>query len=418
MKSKNNSQDQINFSNLLKQYEQELSQHSYSRGTINLQFGILKKIYSKDEVFKESDFPFEKAKKWLNEQLKRKEQGKISHNYYIFMRTCILKFQQFYHDGYLKILVYSEKPKNLNEPYFSVHQDFLCSFSQNLAASTIQLHETNSRQFFKYLESQSIFEFKLITRELINSFLADAFTHHQRSMDKVIQALKFLFSYLHNKNLINFIPDFTMMKPVYRRKPVLPRFSYEDVNEILSAIDKTSSVGKRDYALITAAIYTGLRLHDILNLKLTDIDWKKNEVKIIQKKTINSLCLPLCAELGNALADYILYGRPHTKEKHIFLKSVPPYSHLIGNPFNDLLLRCYKINPALKERSAGKTFHSFRRSFGSWLSIEQTPLPLISEILGHTNLESAKFYLSYDNVHMSMCCLGLDGISIGKEGLL
>lgn len=417
--SPENLQNGIVFSNLLKQYMQELIKQSYSNSTISAHVKTLKMIYVDGDRFSNSDYHSERTKAWLEEQQKREKQGEISHRDFVFMRTAIARFEQFCRDGYLKVARCYERPRSLTEAFRLTHQEFLNSLPQNLAAATVQLHETNSRQFFEFIEERGIFDLKAITYGTIEDFLSCAYTHHERSMEKVTQALKLLFSYLHNNNLLNYIPDFSIMKPACRRSPVLPRFTYDEVKVLLSTIDRTTTIGKRDYAIVMTAIYTGLRLHDITDLKLKDIDWQKHEIRIIQNKTGNSLCLPLFAEHGNALADYILHGRPNSNsEEYIFLKIVAPHSKLIGSSSGDSILkRCYESNPSLADKCTGKSFHSFRRSLGSWLSMAQTPLPLISEILGHTNLESVKFYLSYDSNHMSMCCLGLDGIPVRKEGL-
>ena len=412
-------QSQFTFTDMLKSYEQALSQRSYSHFTITYHVGILKRIYNDpinvNEQFTYSPF---KSEIWLENQHTREVSGQILHSYLVFMRTVIKQFEQFCQEGRLIIKRRYERPACLPECFHCIYQEFLCSLPQNLAPATISLHETNSRQFFEYLLKHSILDLKLVGYETVKKFLADAATHHRCSMDKVIQALKLLFTFLLDRGFVVFNPDFRVMKPAYRRKPVLPHFTHDEVESLLSLIDRSSAIGKRDYAVVLVAIYTGLRSSDVFNLRLNNIDWRRHEIRITQKKTGNELCLPLSAEAGNALADYILNGRPSSAEEYVFVKCVAPYTKLNGKGAGyHILEKCYSLNEELAEKCTNKTFHSFRRSLGSWLSMEKTPLPLISEILGHTNLESSKFYLSYDNSSMSMCCLGLDGIPVLKGEL-
>ena len=414
---KENDQTPILFDSLLGLYEKALLQKSYNRNTVLSHIQVLRRVYDNEVIGKFTYSP-NKAKIWLNEQRNRKMEGQISHRWYVFMHTVIEQFDQFCREGCLMITRRYEHPGRLNECFHSIHQEFSHSLPQKLAQSTRELYVTNSRQFLEYLEKHSILDLKSITHVIIVDYLAAAATHHERSMDKVIQALKLLFAFLSAKGLIGFDLNFTTLKPACRRKPVLPCFTYDEVKLLLALIDRTTAIGKRDYAVVLIAIYTGLRSHDIYTMRLTDVNWRKQEISITQKKTGNAQCIPLCVDAGNALADYILNGRPPSNEEYIFVKNVAPYTRLNGHGNGSYLMgKYFKLNPALAEKRPNKTFHSFRRSLGSWLSAAQTPLPLISEILGHTNLEASKFYLSYDNSSMSLCCLGLDGIPVLKGEL-
>lgn len=66
----------------------------------------------------------------------------------------------------------------------------------------------------------------------------------------------------------------------------------------------------------------GLRACDIVALKLTDIDWLRGEIRIVQSKTTNPVILPLTQDVGEALKDYILNARPSAADKEIFLPKV------------------------------------------------------------------------------------------------
>ena len=279
--------------------------------------------------------------------------------------------------------------------------------------TTVRLYERYSRQFLEYLQENSLSESKAITFSVIEKYLSYASKHHSRSMDKVLRSVKLLLP------LLDADIDIGILRPGYKRRAVLPHFSYEEADAILHTVDRSTPMGKRDYAILSVAIYTGLRLGDILNLRLNDIAWRQQEIEVIQEKTGTKIRLPLRIETGDALADYILNGRPVSADDHIFVRHHAPYGELTGRIVGKQILdRCFSADESLRKRCAGKTFHAFRRSFGSWLSKEQTPLPLISEILGHTNQESSKFYLSYNHIDMKKCCLGLDGIPVLREDLL
>jgi integrase len=93
-------------------------------------------------------------------------------------------------------------------------------------------------------------------------------------------------------------------------------------------VDSTTPAGKRNYAMLLLTLRTGLRAVDIINLKLGDIQWKRNAIEIVQSKTGTPLVLPLLTDIGNAIADYILNGRLESKQPYLFLRTQAPYRKL------------------------------------------------------------------------------------------
>lgn len=161
-------------------------------------------------------------------------------------------------------------------------------------------------------------------------------------------------------------------------------------------------MGKRNFAMITLAVHTGLRQIDVLNLKLHNICWKESEIRIIQHKTRRQLILPLDQETGDALTDYILNARPQSDSDFVFLRSVAPYRNLkVGSCIGSWMVQKYAaLGGVTWEKSERKGFHSFRRSLGREMLINEVPLYTISEVLGHTNRNSSKQYMSIDMEHL------------------
>lgn len=92
-------------------------------------------------------------------------------------------------------------------------------------------------------------------------------------------------------------------------------------------IDRSTAMGKRDYAMIMTAAVTGIRSVDIINLTFDAIDWINGEIRIIQHKTGKTLALPLTTDVGEAIQDYILNGRPKSDLPFVFYVQNPrPYS--------------------------------------------------------------------------------------------
>ena len=144
-----------------------------------------------------------------------------------------------------------------------------------------------------------------------------------------------------------------------------------------------------------------------------DIDWKRNTIELVQEKTDTPLVLPLLTDVGNAIADYILNGRPDSSLPYIFLRTQAPYRKLSGRT------ACYGISVKMMKEAGirqgdrdRKGLHCLRHSLAARLLAEETPLPVISSILGHRDKDSTKVYLSTDLAHLRACALSLAGIEV------
>ena len=157
----------------------------------------------------------------------------------------------------------------------------------------------------------------------------------------------------------------------------------EALQLLLTAINRETSNGKRDYVIFMLAIYLGLRIGDILHLQFKNIDWEKSTIQISQVKTDELLSLPLPTDLGWALIDYIRDGRPETDSPFIFVRHCAPFQALYG-------------------------LHSIRHTFATNLLKEGTSLSLISEFLDHNGASATPVYLKVDDEHLRICALDPD----------
>lgn len=416
-----NEQNTILMKDFIKLYESEMKKLDYSIASISRCSRISKSPYQCDtHPWVNRPYSSETSSRWLNKQRERLQNGDLSLDQFLVIENAIDACEELYHKGKLeKRAKHRVYEKYIPIKYKNIYNEFMDTFDNVLAPRTIQKHDTNCRHFFKYLEGCTISELRQLKPHDVESFLKQIYPEHKGSMSSMIRTVTLLLSFLKERDYIEFSLDCRMLKPASRRSPVLPCFTHEEVYKILSVIDTSTSIGKRNYAVILLASRTGLRASDIFNLKLYDIDWMNSEIHIVQSKTGNGLNLPLQVDAGNALVDYILHGRPETEEEYIFLRNVAPFLKLEGHCSSNIILKKYLNKVTFKWKScSGKTFHALRRSIGTWMSEEGIPLSTIAEVLGHKNMNSTKSYLSYNKNSMTKCCLGLDGIPVLKEGLL
>lgn len=228
----------------------------------------------------------------------------------------------------------------------------------------------------------------------------------------VISNLRVFLKYLYDTGRFKF--DVSRKIPRYRRvgQPKIPStYSKKEIIRLIDSIDRSTPTGKRNYAIILLAAKYGLRASDISRLKFESIDWDLNVIKIDQVKTGRELILPLTADVGNAIIEYLKYGRPESDERHIFLLARPPYSRFqTSNVVTHVVQRAFiRAKIEINGRNFGP--HSLRHSLGSALLKENTALPVISEILGHQSTETTKFYLRIDLESMKQCMLDVPAIS-------
>ena len=176
---------------------------------------------------------------------------------------------------------------------------------------------------------------------------------------------------------------------------------YNDWNEVLQ---HRAEIADGKYAVIVLAAVTGLRSVDIINLPLTAIDWINGEIRITQSKTEKTLALPLTKDVGMAIQDYILNGRPDSDLPFVFLHGRAPYVKM-GRTLPYQIFNGYRLKLGLPKCA----FHGLRRAVGTNMVVAGIPVTTVSQVLGHSGIDPTKQYISLDSVHLKECALDLNG---------
>jgi site-specific recombinase XerD len=275
-----------------------------------------------------------------------------------------------------------------------------------LAPATVESYEKIIRKFCYFLESEGVTGFSNLTIRDVTRFLESTHDTNKGSMDLVIRNLKTFFKFLNRQGLCTVDADIPIMKPIKRREKNIIYFTKEEVQTLLGSFtfDKREM---RDYAILLLAIHTGMRRSDICNLRLQDISWETYTIELRQKKTGRKTIIPLVPSAGNAIADYILHGRPQIASEHVFLSATNPIRPMKGDGVDAVVKNRCKL--AGVEKSEKCTIHSFRRSLCTWLSQESQSVEEIAQCIGHANIHSADRYV-FASPSMQDCCLGFKGI--------
>ena len=124
--------------------------------------------------------------------------------------------------------------------------------------------------------------------------------------------------------------------------------------------------------------------------------------------TWETVVLPLTQDVGEALQDYILNGRPKTNDNHIFVRLNAPYiAFKSAVTVGEIFYECCKAAGL----NHGKRFHTLRRSLGTSMVNAGTPVTTVAQVLGHNEIDSTKKYIAVDSEHLKLCALPFDKIA-------
>jgi site-specific recombinase XerD len=192
---------------------------------------------------------------------------------------------------------------------------------------------------------------------------------------------------------------------VYRGEQLPRALPWDTVQTLLKAIDRTTPMGRRDYAMFLLIATYGLRACEIVTLTIDDVEWRAARLRIPQRKTRGSLWLPLTDDVGTALLEYLRQGRPAlaVRRQRVPFRGGPPPL------YRELFLRHRTPVGVLKPTAVTEAFqawskrsgltipfqgaHCLRHSYAVHLLRAGISLKTIGDLLGHRTLESTCVYL-------------------------
>ena len=203
--------------------------------------------------------------------------------------------------------------------------------------------------------------------------------------------------------------DYSMLVLKDGKRTIVPAFSEAEIRDVVDAIDATTALGKRDRAIILLAYCTGLRGSDILRLRPSDVDWRGQKLTLSQSKTHSPITCELNGETMNALADYVLEGRPECDAPELFVTATAPHRGLSRGLNGMLDKRCEAAGVAKVPR---RSFHSLRRSFETVMVSRGVPIETASQMMGHKRIAEDKPYITHDKATSALVAMGFADVPI------
>lgn len=244
-----------------------------------------------------------------------------------------------------------------------------------------------------------------ISIEQVDHFLIEKARHLARaSVNQVCSALRGFLSYLHMRGLLDRnLAEHVTQPRLYRLSSVPRAIAWKDVERTLGLPDRRTLIGCRDYAVLALLAYCGLRAGEVAGLRLDDLDWSHDTIRVYRSKRETMEHLPLVPVVGEALIGY-LKRRPASVHRQVFLKVLAPEGPL-SRPSITWLARKYLQSAGIQGSHLGA--HTLRHSYAVRLLRQGFPLKTIGDALGHRHPQSTFIYAKAAVDDLREVCLDL-----------
>jgi site-specific recombinase XerD len=266
--------------------------------------------------------------------------------------------------------------------------------------------------FLDYLDDHGITSLSSLSGHHLSDYIRTVAGYHRKSISAILTTMRSFLTFLylkgyHEKDLSDDVPKLKLP-----HSPKIPStLRREDVGRLLESVDRGNPNGKRDYAILLMVARLGMRVQDIKEIRLNNLNWVTRTIEIVQQKTKQRINYPILDDIGWAIIDYLKNGRPNTESPHLFVRHNAPFE-TFGTYANlhHIIARYTRLAGIHLKTGASRGMHSLRHTLGGVLLEQGTPLPVISEILGHRSPLSTGVYLKINLEGLSQCALDPDEV--------
>lgn len=265
-----------------------------------------------------------------------------------------------------------------------------------LAARTIRRYEETARRFLAARAGRrggGCGAEELVGSEVFDFLLAETERVSVGSAKGRVAELRCLLRFLFLEGWTS-APLAVSIPPVagWRDTTLPATLSRSQVEAIVSAHDTTTTLGRRNFAIVLVLARLGLRAAEVAAMQLEDLDWRSGEL-IVRGKARRDDSLPLPADVGEAIAAYLLDGRPQTPCRAVFVTRFAPLKALAPQSVSKIVYDA--------SRRAGMDppvcSHRLRHALATDMLAAGVRLPDISQVLRHRDLATTAIYAKVDH---------------------
>ena len=255
---------------------------------------------------------------------------------------------------------------------------------KGLSKNTVKAYEADISSFFRWLINKDL-EYKNLKEEHINQYISFLFQKKMKSssVNRKISSIKSFYIFLVKRNFIKNSPLNDVVTP--KQEKYLPESMSEDeVDKLLNSPNVANKIENRDKAMIEMLYATGMRISELVNLKMTDVDMKRCVVKVFGKGSKERL-VPFGETALDSLKAY-LSERVQSSSKEIFLSNR-------GKKMTRVAfwqrVKIYLVRENLKNSISP---HTLRHAFATHLLNRGADLRSVQLLLGHSDLSTTQIY--------------------------
>ena len=267
------------------------------------------------------------------------------------------------------------------------------SDERGLAAGTVLRYENTARRFLKERHAVDGDRFITglvavdVTRFLVVECGRVSAGSAKGRVAELRALLRFLFlSGLTSRSLAVAIPPVAGWHGTTIPKTITPA----KVNDLIDSCDLTTATGVRDAAILLLVARLGLRSVEVVNIEMSDIDWRAGEL-VVRGKGRRQDRLPLPHEVGEAVSRYLVDARPASKSRRVFLSAKAPIEPILPARVNDITRRaCARVG-------IGRVgAHRLRHTLAAELLRKGSTIVEVSQVLRHRDLATTAIYAKVD----------------------
>lgn len=262
---------------------------------------------------------------------------------------------------------------------------------RGLAARTVRRYVRTLSAFARHLDQAGTTQLEAITPRHVREFYENA--PGGRPRRSYGSSLRAFFRWASSQTSLSIALADAVPRPREYRLATLPDVLTEtEAERIVATADRSTPVGRRDYAVLLLAARYGLRPCDIRQLTLDHIDWRRARIDLRQAKTGRPLVLPLLAEVADALSAYLRDGRPRSASRAIFVRHKAPFEPFVAENNLSTIMRAALRRAGLADRPGRRGLYLFRHTLATRLLAAGHPLKTIADVLGHASSETTYGY--------------------------
>lgn len=295
--------------------------------------------------------------------------------------------------------VWGEEPTPLGE-LLRAYEQYL-SRERALVPPTVQAYREVARQFLSWRFGGDALHIDRLTPADLSFFILRESRSWSIGTTKYkVAALRSLVRYLYLRGELSV--DLTPAVPAvagYRLSGLPKGLSHDEVERLLQSPDRSTSIGRRDFAVLLLMVRLGLRAGEVANLELDDVHWARGEMRVRGKGSREGR-LPLPHDVGEAIADYLRGGPPRSSTpRGLFVAAQAPHRKLTSGAVKAIVPRAGKRIGLARLGS-----HRLRHTAATQMLGRGASLPEIAQVLRHQSLETTAIYAKVEREALRSLC--------------